>query len=50
MIENYFIDTLMFATDYPHWDSDFPDKVLKTLSDETRQKVFYDNARSVLRL
>jgi len=50
LIENYFADTLMFATDYPHWDSDFPDKVLKTLSEETRQKVFYDNAKSVLRL
>lgn len=50
MIEDYFQDTLMFATDYPHWDLDLPDMVLKGLSEETRQKVFYKNAESALRL
>ena len=50
MIENYFTDTLMFATDYPHWDLDLPDMVMKSLPEETREKVFYKNAEAVLRL
>ena len=50
LVEDYFADTLMFATDYPHWDTDLPGTVLKTLSPETRDKVYYRNAKAVLRL
>jgi predicted TIM-barrel fold metal-dependent hydrolase len=35
---------LMFASDYPHWDSDDPTLVLRKLPERYRQRVFYDNA------
>ena len=50
MIENYFTDTLMFATDYPHWDLDLPDMVMKTLPAQTREKIFHKTAEAALRL
>jgi predicted TIM-barrel fold metal-dependent hydrolase len=38
-------DRIMFATDYPHWDFDPPDRVLRTeVSAEVRQQVFSGNA------
>jgi predicted TIM-barrel fold metal-dependent hydrolase len=44
-------DKLMYASDYPHWDSDWPNTI-KTLverddvDDSTRQKIMCDNALS----
>jgi predicted TIM-barrel fold metal-dependent hydrolase len=44
--DNHFI----YATDIPHWDTEFPENLYqiqrrKDLSEETKQKLLYDNAR-----
>jgi predicted TIM-barrel fold metal-dependent hydrolase len=36
--------TLMFSTDYPHWDFDNPNRALSVLSDDLRQRVLVDTA------
>lgn len=41
---------LCFATDYPHWDNDMPGDALRMLSDESRRRIFVENAREILRL
>jgi predicted TIM-barrel fold metal-dependent hydrolase len=43
-------DLLMFASDYPHWDSDTPDLVLRAFPDEWKQKIFWDNAAKLYNL
>lgn len=40
----------LFATDYPHWDFDAPDKALQHLNKELRPKILYENARELYRL
>jgi|SRR5579859_685456 len=50
LIENHLSDVLVFSSDYPHWNNDRPGTVLRGLSDVTKRKIFYENARSVLRL
>jgi predicted TIM-barrel fold metal-dependent hydrolase len=37
-------DTLLFASDYPHWDFDDPAFMLKRLPDSWREKVLRENA------
>jgi predicted TIM-barrel fold metal-dependent hydrolase len=38
-------DRIMFATDYPHWDFDSPERAIaSSLGAERRQKIFRDNA------
>ncbi|MFC7133236.1 MULTISPECIES: amidohydrolase family protein [Salinibaculum] len=37
--------TLMFATDFPHWDFDDPARTLLELDGETRERVFAENAK-----
>jgi predicted TIM-barrel fold metal-dependent hydrolase len=44
-------DRIMFATDYPHWDSDDPVHAFPVkLPAETREKIFRDNAARLYRL
>lgn len=38
--------TLLFSTDYPHWDNDNPMRIFQTLGLETKRQVFYENARA----
>ena len=40
-------EILVFGSDYPHWDWDNPDRVLRGVSPELRRRVFYDNAREL---
>lgn len=44
-------DKLMFATDYPHWDFDAPDRTIPTnLDPGLRQKIMAENARTFYQL
>ncbi|ALS21419.1 MULTISPECIES: amidohydrolase family protein [Paenibacillus] len=36
--------TVMFATDYPHWDNDTPTFVLQKLPEELRRRIAFENA------
>ena len=41
---------LMFSSDYPHWDTDNPARILMQASPELRRRVFVENARELYRL
>jgi uncharacterized protein len=42
---------LMYATDYPHWDFDSPERTFpKNISSDLRQKILFDNAREFYKL
>ncbi len=43
-------ELLVFSTDYPHWDSDTPGRVLKTLAGDVQAKIFAGNAIQLFRL
>ncbi|UUT34700.1 amidohydrolase family protein [Microbacterium elymi] len=43
-------DLLCFSSDYPHWDADDPFYVASRLPSEWLPKLFYENARSMLRM
>jgi predicted TIM-barrel fold metal-dependent hydrolase len=42
--------TLLFSTDYPHWDNDFPTQTLTRISPELRKRIFFDNAAELFGL
>ena len=43
-------DRLMFASDYPHWDFDPPDRVLpRSIDGQLRERIFAGNAESLFR-
>ena len=44
-------EMLMFATDYPHWDFDAPERALPGgLEPALRRKIMWDNAAAFYRL
>ncbi|HEY1368641.1 MAG TPA: amidohydrolase family protein [Gaiellaceae bacterium] len=43
-------DTLMYASDFPHWDFDEPEQTLRQLPAEWRDNVRWRNAQSFFRL
>jgi uncharacterized protein len=42
--------TLLFSTDYPHWDNDTPKSVFRRVPDHLRGRIFYDNAAELFGL
>ncbi len=44
-------DHILFATDYPHWDFDAPDRALpRTLGQDVREAIMHGNAHRLYRL
>lgn len=41
---------LMYSSDYPHWDFDAPDQILRWLTPEARERIFYSNAKQLYNL
>jgi predicted TIM-barrel fold metal-dependent hydrolase len=39
--------TLLFASDYPHWDNDMPDYAMRAVPEALRQRILYENAREL---
>jgi predicted TIM-barrel fold metal-dependent hydrolase len=45
------VNNILFASDYPHWDSDDPDFALpNVLPDELKAKIHYENGRKLYNL
>lgn len=40
-------DNLIFSSDYPHWDNDFPDRTFNRLPEDIKEALFYKNAEKV---
>jgi predicted TIM-barrel fold metal-dependent hydrolase len=54
VIEQFGDECMMYASDYPHWDTEWPHTVSqvvrrKDISDKTKQKILADNAKSFYR-
>lgn len=43
-------ELLMFASDFPHWDFDHPDRTLISVAPETRRRIFSENANEAFAL
>ena len=48
-------DTLLYSSDYPHWDGDWPHTVSKVrdrtdMTDEVKRKMLHDNAARFYKL
>jgi predicted TIM-barrel fold metal-dependent hydrolase len=48
-------DTLLYSSDYPHWDGDWPHTIKvvrerKDLSDDTKRKMLHDNVARFYKL
>jgi predicted TIM-barrel fold metal-dependent hydrolase len=42
------VDHILFASDYPHWDSDDPDYAVPNyLPDDIKQKIYAENGRKL---
>lgn len=55
VIEQFGDECMMYASDYPHWDMEWPHSVSqlvrrKNISDVTKQKILADNAKRFYRL
>ena len=42
--------TILFSTDYPHWDTDYPQTTFQRLPQAMKQRIFYDNAAELFGL
>jgi uncharacterized protein len=42
--------TLLFSTDYPHWDNDYPALTLTGISADLRRRIFFENAAELFNL
>jgi predicted TIM-barrel fold metal-dependent hydrolase len=42
--------TLLFSTDYPHWDNDFPSHTLTRIAPAMRRRIFFENAAELFHL
>jgi predicted TIM-barrel fold metal-dependent hydrolase len=42
--------TLLYASDWPHWDFDDPEVALRTLPETMRQRIYGENARELYQL
>lgn len=42
--------TLLFSTDYPHWDNDFPSYTLTRIAPGLRRRIFFENAAELFNL
>jgi predicted TIM-barrel fold metal-dependent hydrolase len=40
-------DNLIFSSDYPHWDNDFPDRTFMRLPEDMKEAIFHKNAEKV---
>ena len=40
-------ETVMFASDFPHWDNDDPDYGLPPMDDDLRRAIMYENAQEL---
>jgi uncharacterized protein len=54
VIEQFGDECMMYASDYPHWDMEWPHSVSqvvqrKDISDKTKQKILADNAKAFYR-
>jgi predicted TIM-barrel fold metal-dependent hydrolase len=36
--------TLLFSSDYPHWDFDNPVEAFRAVPDDLKRRIFYENA------
>lgn len=50
LVEMLGVETLMFSTDYPHWDGDTPQRVFQTQSADDRKLIFHASAEKIFRL
>lgn len=41
-------ETLLFSSDYPHWDNEFPSNALDGLSESVQRRILYQNAVELL--
>ena len=41
--------TIIFASDYPHWDFDDPRQILNEVSESLRRRIFYENALEIFK-
>lgn len=42
--------TILFSTDYPHWDTDYPQTTFQRLPAALKQRIFHDNAAELFSL
>ena len=54
VIEQFGDECMMYASDYPHWDTEWPHTVSqvvrrKDILDKTKQKILSDNAKEFYR-